>query len=385
MAWKATLTGQETVTLGPAGSGRVAVFAEPGVRMEKGVYLPQSLQVKAFDVKTGATVWYKQLLGGDYRFTSDDDRLYVRLQLPLVSYDPFDSKLDDTKYEMLAFRWSDGRIVWHVPCPAGANPVASGGRVFFVGSERDPAAIWLFALDAATGQQLWRQPGGSIGDLFPLRGAIYAYAEDRDPEGEYLHTLDPATGRTLQRLLFYPLFRTVTHVSVLAWLPKPQVLVGAIEQNSTPGTEIYQVRALNRQGLPAWDRPDTGRFAVVGDVLVCQGYSPPVTETRRTQGPHGLVALDAATGRPLWQRSDLSSDPRYVAGNLGAWRGAAVILNGDRLYGLNPRTGKTLWTIDAVPPHKTPASTMARIVGDVIVVAVSGSGGRAAQVRAFAH
>jgi outer membrane protein assembly factor BamB len=384
LVWQAILAGQETVTLGPSGAGRIAVFAEPRLRVENGVYVPQSMQMKAFDVKGGSVTWRKQLLGGDLRSTADNERVYVKLQLPLVSYDDFDFKPGDLKYEIFAFRWSDGRAKWRAPCPNGANPLAWSGRVYYDGREDNRANNSLVALDAATGQQQWRQPSHDVRGLFPVRGELYAYNEDRDPEGEYLNTIDPATGQTVQRLLFYPLFRSATHVSALAWLPQPRVLVGAIEQNSTPGTEAYQIRALDSQGKPAWDCPDTGRFSVVGGILVCQGYSPPVTETQRTQGPHGLIALDPANGRQLWRRSDLANDARGVEGNLGAWHGVAVVLQGGRLYGLDPRTGKTVWMVDAIPPHKTPSVTTARIVGDVIVLAASGAADRSAQVRAFA-
>ena len=101
LIWHASLAGKETVRVAGVGSKRIAVLAEPRPRMEKGVYIPHSVQLLAFDVKSGDVAWRREILGGDITSVADDSRLYMRLQLPRVSYNSFDFKPDDIKYEIV--------------------------------------------------------------------------------------------------------------------------------------------------------------------------------------------------------------------------------------------------------------------------------------------
>jgi len=379
LIWKSSLSGKQTVTIAGVGAGKVAVLAEPEPRMENGVYIPHAIQMLALEIKSGAAAWRKELLGGDARTVADSSRLYMRLQLPLVSYDDFDFKPDDLKYEMLTFRWTDGRMGWRIPCGTVNNMLAWNGRLFFDGRENNGIRYMLIAVDANTGKEQWRTMRGDINGLFPARDALYAYGESHDPEGEYLNVINPATGHGMQTLPFNPQFTVGTHVTVLEWLPQAQVLVGTVAQDITPGSNFYQIRALNADGKPAWDRPDTSRFKVVNNVLICESYN-------RGKGgiPHGLVALDPATGHELWRRKAAIDYLGYYDSNLGEWHGQAVVLLGRQLCGLNPRTGKTAWAIDVLPAGAAPVIKQTRIVGNVILIAIGGTKDRSAQIRAYA-
>ncbi len=380
LIWQASLAGRETVKFAGTGSGRIAVLAEPRPRIENGVYIPHSIQMVAFDIKSGAAAWRKEILGGDIITTADNFRLYMRLQLPLVSYDAFDFHNDEIRHEIVTFRWSDGRMGWHIPCEGTRSLFVWNGQVFYDEVSKNPYLTrqLVFAVNADTGKEAWFTRHGDIRGLFAAHDALYAYDESRDPEGETLHAIDPATGKDTQSLLLLPLFRPTTHLSALTWLPNVQVLVGAIEQNSTPGINAYQIRALDAGGKPTWDCQDVGRFQLVGDVLICQRYTQP------HEYPRGILGLNPATGHELWRRSDITNDVGYMDTNIGEWRGQAVVLQDNRLIGLSPRTGKTAWTLDILPPGVKTSIQQAKIVGDVIVIAIGGAKDRPAQVRAYA-
>ena len=141
---------------------------------------------------------------------------------------------------------------------------------------------------------------------------------------------------------------------------------------------LYQIRALDATGKPAWDCLGAGRFQLVGTVLICQDYSRQPDEY-----PRGIVALDPATGHILWRRGDITNDTGAMDTNLGEWHGQAVVLQESKLCGLNPRTGKTVWTVDVSPPGRKARIREVRIVGDVLLVATAGTKGRPAQVCAY--
>lgn len=183
LVWQASMAGRETVRLAGVGAGRIAVLAEPGPRMENGVYLPHSIQLTAFDVKSGTVAWRKEILGGDISTAADNSRLYLRLQLPLVSYDPFDYKPADLRYEILTFRWSDGRTGWRVSCSGRGSLLAWDGHVFYDGREGSATDTTLVAVDAEMGNEQWKKRRSDINGLFPARGVLYAYDDARNSEG----------------------------------------------------------------------------------------------------------------------------------------------------------------------------------------------------------
>ena len=103
-----------------------------------------------------------------------------------------------------------------------------------------------------------------------------------------------------------------------------------------------------------------------------------------TSGTWGYVyAVDAATGRELW-RYDPKSD--FQAGRnpccdlvnrgVAVWKGKVYVASGDgRLHALDAATGRKLWEADTIADHSQPyASTGApQIAGDVVVIGNAGA------------
>jgi quinohemoprotein ethanol dehydrogenase len=103
-----------------------------------------------------------------------------------------------------------------------------------------------------------------------------------------------------------------------------------------------------------------------------------------TSGSWGYVyAIDAATGRERW-RYDPQSD--FFAGRnpccdlvnrgVAVWQGKVYVGSGDgRLHALDAATGKKLWEVDTITDHKQPyASTGApQIAGNLVVIGNAGA------------
>jgi outer membrane protein assembly factor BamB len=355
------------------------VLAEPRPLVKNNVYIPNSVQLVAFNVKSGTVAWRKDIYGDGMTPVADDARLYIRLGLPRVSYDFPDYEHEVNKCEIVTFQWSDGIMGWNVPCPNTGDMFVWNGRLLLASQGRNGSGDTLAAVDAATGKEQWRVDAhGGIDGMFPARDRVYVYDESRDPEGEFLHTVDPATGLYTQTLPFNPQYTIGTHVTVLEWLPRAQVLVGTIAKDRTPGSNFYQIRALHADGTPAWDRPDTSSFKVAANTLICESY-----KEGRGGLLHDIVALDPATGYELWKRAAAIDASGYYDLDLGEWHGQAVILQGNQLLGLNPLTGKTLWTLEVLPAGQASVMKQTRIVGDVIIIAFGGNKNRPPQVRAY--
>ena len=98
-----------------------------------------------------------------------------------------------------------------------------------------------------------------------------------------------------------------------------------------------------------------------------------------TSGSWGYVyALDAATGHERW-RYDPKGD-YFAARNpccdlvnrgVAVWQGKVYVASGDgRLHALDAATGKKLWEADTITDHKLPYSSTGapQIAGDVVVI-----------------
>lgn len=87
-------------------------------------------------------------------------------------------------------------------------------------------------------------------------------------------------------------------------------------------------------------------------VVVLHGHN--ARGTKLFRGASDLVGLDARTGKELWRRENLG----HGFNSPLSWRHGGreyVIVGADSIHCLEPKTGKTLWTISgATMEHKTP-------------------------------
>jgi quinohemoprotein ethanol dehydrogenase len=103
-----------------------------------------------------------------------------------------------------------------------------------------------------------------------------------------------------------------------------------------------------------------------------------------TSGTWGYVyALDAASGREIW-RFDPQGD-HFPARNpccdlvnrgVAVWKGKVYVASGDgRLHALDAATGRKIWEADTITDHKLPYSSTGapQIAGDLVVIGNGGS------------
>jgi outer membrane protein assembly factor BamB len=231
----------------------------------------------------------------------------------------------------LPLRWTaTENVAWKRPLPArsGSTPIVSGNRIFLNVAEGD--AIWLWALDRATGAIAWKRPLGG-GNTTMRKHNMSSPSPVTDGKTVYVMT----------------------------------------------GTGI--LKAFDFQGGEPWSRDiqkDYGRFGLnwgyasspllAGDALFVQ-----VLHGMNTDDPSYLLRLDAATGKTRWkverptdavrESPDSYTTPALV--ELGAQR-EVVVTGGDYVTGHEFATGRELWRAGGLNPDRDP---FYRIVASPVV------------------
>src|SRR5688500_8895528 len=237
----------------------------------------------------------------------------------------------------LPVRWTaTENVVWKQPLPerSGSTPIVSGDRIFLNVAQGD--ALWLWALDRATGATAWRRPLG--GGNTTLRK-------------HNMSSPSPVTdGKT---------------VYVMS------------------GTGI--LKAFDFKGSELWARDiqkDYGRFGLnwgyasspllVGDALFVQ-----VLHGMNTDDPSYVLQIDANSGKTLWrverptpalhESPDSYATPTWIEAN---GRAELIVTGGDVVSGHDPATGREYWRADVLNPDRNRAYRIVAsptIVGNLII------------------
>jgi PQQ-dependent dehydrogenase (methanol/ethanol family) len=155
-------------------------------------------------------------------------------------------------------------------------------------------------------------------------------------------------------------------------------------------SELNQINATNVNRLvvkwiftvPLWKQlvPDTPYFVENMKYFGLETTPIVANDTMYVTGPHQAFALDARTGREIWEYSRLRTPGLVGDASVGTNKGAAVL--GDKVFlvtdnahliALNRTTGQVVW--EAVMPDEPQhyGSTVAPlIVKDLVIVGVSG-------------
>lgn len=191
----------------------------------------------------------------------------------------------------------------------------------------------LYALDAATGENIWRfAPERPLETRATVaNGTVYFYSFDgpSDDRTAYIYALDAATGRQI--------WRTPLAIGADLYGPSFNVAAGTVYFGSTDGN-VYALNATN--GAPKW-RHDTGDEEV-GSITVAEGVVYVITEQLGVLT--GIIyALDSASGDLLWRSREsmdgLSSTLIIVDGVI------YVSANDGGVYALDAFDGEILWRL----------------------------------------
>ncbi|HPA18408.1 MAG TPA: PQQ-binding-like beta-propeller repeat protein [Verrucomicrobiae bacterium] len=190
---------------------------------------------------------------------------------------------------------------------AGPRPRVAGGRMFVQIGDN------LYATDIYTGRHLWTRSIESLGDYAAAKDSVFAVS------GAICLRLDVASGETK------------------ASFPCPggetwrQIRVSG---DALVGTAGKRLLCLDHQkGAPRWEmasQRDGFGFAVAPDRVFCVDHWLP--KHRREQAPETqeaeILAIDLATGRPLWRVRTTTPD----VGAASKWNKYAPPLNPQLAY-----------------------------------------------------
>lgn len=221
----------------------------------------------------------------------------------------------------LADAWPAGgpKKLWSTNVGAGfSSPVAVDGKLYVFALQGNDQDV-LFCFDLETGRQLWRQsyerlyrgrmPGGALANDWKGTRASPVI------EGDRLYTYGPAGDLVCRELKGG---RLLWHVNVLA------------ETRSTP---IEWGQASN----PTID----------GDVIYVQGG----------MGGPLAFAINKKTGRAIWAAQAAQGGyAKPVVGTVGGAK-QVFIFGGKAFYGLDAKTGRTLWQVPYETEYDVNAAT----------------------------
>jgi outer membrane protein assembly factor BamB len=238
-----------------------------------------------------------------------------------------------------------GKEKWAVPFPirgsCGSVPVATGGSVYVSRSvlvkaadAYQPAsyARHLVALDASTGQERWRYPASSAGNVnVCINEAVVAGDRYFAVDGVTLYGINLATGRDLWPPVEVraPYDGRERAFRLSGLVDAGDVLIGV--------TQVALVAFDKTTGKRAWLMPgqyrqDERSIAVAGGVLYVQGHpgakpttdtsgrivyqgGKPVEQTPVLPGGH-LNAIDLATRAVLWTFTRPTAEPNWSFGHI---------------------------------------------------------------------
>ncbi|HUU91592.1 MAG TPA: PQQ-binding-like beta-propeller repeat protein, partial [Phycisphaerae bacterium] len=257
----------------------------------------------------GAGNWTHQYASAARTGCSDDQR--VRLPLRLLWFgEPGPARL-------VTRHWG------------GPAPLCVNGRMFVIGQRS------LMATDAYNGRHLWRRDFPSVA-WWPIRSRGSSAAADADSvylvQGQTCLRLDAATGQTVQtyRMPAPPAETAKETAEKLDW---SYLAVGRDRVLGSMGgrTDARCVFLLGKDGKPRWTYAakgvvDNNALSMdEGRVYVIDRTSPGDVDRAKRRGQKiaagwTLLALDAQTGKTLWQTDE------GIRGHTALWLSEGVLL-----------------------------------------------------------
>jgi outer membrane protein assembly factor BamB len=234
---------------------------------------------------------------------------------------------------IFALNATTGKQIWKRTTTSQLNgQLMVAGSSVVISGDNGP-----YALAAAHGSQLWHITSDSESPLLVTGGLAYvAFAAKSDTTGG-VTALDPASGNIVWTFPFGP-------VADIAG--KLAVADGVVYVTTTDG-EIFALSAANgtkRQRVAGFGQFGAGTIAAVKGVVYAG-----LDDKKGT-----VAAVAVASGTTLWQQSlGPATFPPYVAavsGTIfaGTVNGGAAGPQSGKLYALNAKTGKQVWSVPVI-------------------------------------
>jgi outer membrane protein assembly factor BamB len=253
---------------------------------------------------------------------------------PVVAYGKLYVATSDGRF--LAVDAETGKIAWERDlgrCTASSPAVA--GKVVYqalmhglpCGKPKQKAPGYVVAMDAETGNVLWRFQAGVI-ETSPLlvNGKIYVGSWDKN-----VYALDAATGRKLWS------FRTGDQVKGGPAYAKGTLYIGSYDGN------VYALYA--RTGKLRWRTRAQNRFGGIGNFYATPALAYGRVYIGNTDGK--VYAFGAKSGKLLWSKTT----GNYVYGSAAVWDRKVYAGSYDgHFYALDAATGDVRWRFEARGP-----------------------------------
>jgi len=229
-----------------------------------------------------------------------------------------------------------GDVIWatDVEPPRGARGSASGGALTVSGNRLFVASAFAFvaALDASTGEELWRVDFDS-----PLTGSPAVQGDSVYLSGtdSTLWSLEAATGRIQWTLPGTPSITTIARGSAPA-------VADALVVFPTRAGELTAVRRSN--GALTWSTVAAGRRTGAALATIPAITGDPVVDGNRIYAANQsgrVFALDARTGATIWSVEEGAYGPVWPVGG-----SIFLISDQNRLMRLNASDGAVIWAQD---------------------------------------
>ncbi len=230
-------------------------------------------------------------------------------------------------------KWTEKDFNWKIDLPGTghSSPVVWGDRVFLTSTGDDQGGLHVLCVNAGNGRLVWRKD-------FPLAP--------------------------------FKKHKFNSYASATPTVDRDRVYVVRTEP------ERYSVMALDHSGQTVWER-DLGPFATENGC----GPSPILFQDKviignEQDGPSFSTALEAVTGKTVWQTARTSgksaySTPCVYEPKVGP---PALIFNSQAhgIYAVEPATGKVLWEYSKAFDKRSVSSP---VVAGEIIFGSCGSGG----------
>ena len=318
-----------------------------------------SLHVTAFETNTGRILWQREPLKVKNLYRGSQQRIIDGV-LYLTSSSVQHVTLN------LALDLQDGHVLWeHEYQEMGIKETGNLGIIFCKDTIYQNREATVQAIQARNGQVRWSYKSSAvITQLVPTSTAVYLIESVENQQNQngpstFVTALDPADGKVLWRKAYPTADNNVTFTLVAT---KGTVLaINQLTLNPVPNGPIASVQALQPEtgqniwatGMPAYI--DRISVTTSGNTLYLNGRKLLYNPKTHSYEPHQdklLIALDALTGKLLWQREhNYEGFALLSAQELYAYKG-----NQDNktprhtICALDTTTGRDRWCIDNLRP-----------------------------------
>jgi len=317
--------------IGEGSSLRNRVFAEPIVSDNRIYTMDADGVIDAFDAKTGKRLWKRKTAP-----KIDEDNAFLGGAMALEQGRLFATT---GAAQVVALDATTGNELWRSPVdtPIRAAPTVNGGRVFVVTVDNQ-----VVAMAANDGRKLWNYAGASastilLGGTAPaVDGGVVVAALTT---GE-LVALRVDTGTTLWSENIVAVRRTEAAANLPDIVGRPVIDRGRVYAVGQSGIMV----AIDlRTGQRVWEVPMAGIYApwVAGDFLYAISVDSEV------------ICVDTRSGRILWvTQLPQYTDPKKRKGRI-VWAGPAlasdrlILVNSEsEAFSLSPYTGQVMGKIE---------------------------------------